>query len=166
MSLSTRTIELSRPSEASPTHYGLDQRELAQITFAGFLAPLKIDKEWKPYRLALEACTMAFDNLTDSHCEGETEALKKYNLALLAISAAVGDPIAANKDATLAAILLLVVFECICPITSEQAAWRDHVKAAIMLFEQRGRELVGTETERAFRAVRTQMVRISLVAIF
>lgn len=155
MILSPKAMEHSQQlEEASYSHYGFDSRNLAHISFDGFLVPLGVDKKWKHYRLALEACATAGSN------NRKTEAMEKYDLALAAVRAAISDPKVANKDATLVSILLLVIFECICPTPCQQTGWRDHMKAAVTLSEQRGRELVGTETEYAFKAVRTQMVWI------
>jgi hypothetical protein len=51
------TIEPSQPEEeASSAHYGLDSRNLAQISIVGFFVPLETHRAWEHYRVALEAC--------------------------------------------------------------------------------------------------------------
>lgn len=142
------------------SNYVLESSNLSNICYTGFSVLLEINKESRHYRLAFEACTMAvFIQETVDRRDHRTSATEEYDKAVVATNAALQDPAIMNKDATLASVLLLALFECINPTTSDQRAWRNHIIGASKLAEDRGCQLRETKTGRALlMAVRTQMV--------
>ena len=111
-------------------------------------------------------------------------ALGEYSRALSYTNAALRDPRAQKEDSTLAAVLLLGMFEVRKPprghteseihayiniiqnITAKQIetrAWRSHIEGAIQLVKIRGKKQLRTRIGLLlFIAVRTQMVRLPL----
>ena len=110
-------------------------------------------------------------------------ALSEYSRALSHTNAALRDPRAQKEDSTLAAVLLLGMFEVrmsapdhtgseshactdiVKNITAkkiETRAWRSHIEGAIQLVKIRGKKQLRTRIGLLlFIAVRTQMVRLS-----
>lgn len=79
----------------------------------------------------------------------------KYCTALRALNEALADPVAACKDSTLFAVLLLSIFESVtCSGPASVSAWRRHINGASALIHQRGLEQFEREMGRlAFREV-------------
>lgn len=142
-------------------HYDLESPSQNKIGDMGFVILSKSDKEWEHYRLAFEACAMAsFINETGGQLEYKSLTIETYNKALMAMHSALQDPDVVCEDATLAAVLLLALFECLNPTTGEQESWRNHVQGAIELARGRGRKQTDTRIgQMLFRATRTLMVR-------
>lgn len=113
-----------------------------------------------PFKLAFEACSLASLGLRVGHGrEFEKQALSKYTAALAAVSGAIRDPIQSKWDSTVAAVLLLGLFENITARHVGMLAWGTHTEGAIQLVKGRGREQFQTKIGRdLFTCVRTQMV--------
>ncbi|QLI71380.1 uncharacterized protein G6M90_00g068400 [Metarhizium brunneum] len=108
-------------------HYDLESPSQNKIGDMCFVILSKSDKEWEHYRLAFEACAMAsFINGAGAQLEYESLTFEAYDKALIAMRSALQDPDVVHEDATLAAILLLALFECLYPTTGEQKGWRNH----------------------------------------
>ncbi|QLI65633.1 uncharacterized protein G6M90_00g027620 [Metarhizium brunneum] len=148
-------------------HYDLESPSQNKIGDMGFVILSKSDKEWEHYRLAFEACAMAsFINETGGQLEYKSLTIETYNKALMAMHSALQDPGVVCEDATLAAVLLLALFECLNPTTGEQESWRNHVQGAIELARGRGRKQIDTRIgQMLFRATRTLMVIYSLATL-
>ncbi|KHO00498.1 Homeodomain-like protein [Metarhizium album ARSEF 1941] len=148
-------------------HYDLESPSQNKIGGMGFVILPNSDKEWEHYRLAFEACAMAsFINETGGQLEYKSLTIETYNKALTAMHSALQDPDVVCEDATLAAVLLLALFECLNPTTGEQESWRNHVQGAIELARGRGRKQIDTRIgQMLFRATRTLMVIYSLATL-
>jgi hypothetical protein len=118
------------------------------------------------FRLAFDACALAsLNNRVGSGHDFEKESLGLYTKALSSTFAALKDPVTATADTTLAAILLLGLYENISARQMGMLAWGSHIEGAIQLVKARGRSILSTQTGRwLFIAVRTQMVRSLLPA--
>lgn len=121
---------------------------------------LKADYVPLHYKYAFEACALAsLNNGVGNGNHFEKEALGKYTKALSTTFAALRDPEVAKEDATLAAVLLLSLFENITAKTMGMLAWGSHIEGAIQLAKARGRKQLSTKVGlNMFIAVRTQMV--------
>lgn len=129
-----------------------------------FVVPLlKAENVPVHYRYAFEACALAsLNNGVGNRNHFEKEAFGKYTKALSTTFAALQDPEVANEDATLAAVLLLGLFENITAKTMGMLAWGSHIEGAIQLAKTRGRKQLRTRVGlNMFIAVRTQMVSLS-----
>ncbi|KJK73440.1 hypothetical protein H634G_11332 [Metarhizium anisopliae BRIP 53293] len=148
-------------------HYDLESPSQNKIGDMGFVILSKSDKEWEHYRLAFEACAMAsFINGAGAQLEYESLTFEAYDKALIAMRSALQDPDVVYEDATLAAVLLLALFECLYPTTGDQKGWRNHVQGAIKLAKERGRKQTDTQIgHMLFRATRTLMVIYSLATL-
>lgn len=92
-----------------------------------------------------------------------SHALGHYTKALSATHLALRDPELSKADATLAAVLLLGLFENITAKKMGMFAWGSHTEGAIQLVKIRGRKQLRTKTGfQLFIAVRTQMIIHSL----
>ncbi|OAQ60173.1 hypothetical protein VFPPC_10604 [Pochonia chlamydosporia 170] len=129
--------------------------------------PLEISREPKHYQLAFEACAMAAfakDAVDSKYCN--CLAIAKYGLALRAIHDALGATAMVQKDATLASVLLLALFECINPTTGGVRGWYKHIIGAMNLVKERIRQKSAKQIAHSlFISVRTQMVLHSLVTL-
>lgn len=126
-----------------------------------FVVPLlKADKVPAHYKYAFEACALAsLNNGVGNRNHFEKQALGKYTKALSTTFAALRDPEVAKEDTTLAAVLLLGLFENITAKTMGMLAWGSHIEGAIQLAKARGRKQLRTKVGlNMFVAVRTQMV--------
>ncbi|KAJ2983981.1 hypothetical protein NQ176_g298 [Zarea fungicola] len=89
----------------------------------------------------------------------EKEALSKYVKALATTGRAIRDPIESKQDATVAAVLLLSLFENITSRHLGMLAWSSHTEGAIQLVQNRGRDMLKTKLGRdIFVTVRTQQI--------
>ncbi|KAF5136255.1 hypothetical protein E5D57_000015 [Metarhizium anisopliae] len=147
-------------------HYDLESPSQNKTDDMGVIL-LKSDEAWEHYRLAFEACAMAsFINETGGQLEYKSLTIATYNKALMAMHSALQDPDVVYEDATLAAVLLLALFECLNPTTGEQESWRNHVQGAIELARGPGRKQTDTRIgHMLFRATRTLMVIYSLATL-
>lgn len=130
--------------------------------FMEHLMPLlKTQSHCYHFRLAFDACALAsLNNRVGTGHDFEKESLGLYTKALSSTFAALKDPVQATADTTLAAILLLGLYENISARQMGMLAWGSHIEGAIQLVKARGRDILRTQTGRwLFIAVRTQMVR-------
>ncbi|QUC18800.1 uncharacterized protein UV8b_03041 [Ustilaginoidea virens] len=135
------------------------------IGFMEFVVPLlKAEKVPLHYQYAFQACGLAsLNNGVGNRNHFEKQALGKYTKALSTTFAALRDPEVAKEDATLAAVLLLGLFENITAKTMGMLAWGSHIEGAIQLAKARGRQQLRTKVGlNMFIAVRTQMIIHSL----
>lgn len=129
--------------------------------FMEFLLPLlaensKVDH----FRLAFDACAVAsLNNRVGNGKEFEKRSLGLYTKALSSLFTALKNPTPSSSEATLAAILLLGLYENITAMQMGKLAWGSHIEGAIQLVKTCGRSLLQTRTGcLLFIAVRTQMV--------
>lgn len=148
------------------SNYVLIPRQALATTrgFLEFLVPmLKKETLSPPFKHAFDACSLAsLNNRVGCGNEFEKKALGCYTKALAATFGALRDPELVKLDDTLAAILLLGLFES---ITSRKGmfAWSSHIEGAIELVKARGSEQLKTKTGLdLFVAVRVQMIIHSL----
>ena len=157
---------LKLPSEQQATchfvsNFVLVPRQGSTRGFMDHLLPLlKIDKQTDHFKCAFEACAFAsLGNRVGSGNDFEQIALSKYTKALSSTYMALRDPALAKHDETLAAILLLGLFENISAKQLGMLAWGSHIEGAIQLVKARGKQQLQTQTGLLlFIAVRTQMV--------
>lgn len=126
-----------------------------------FVVPLIKAKNPSPhFKLAFEACALAyFSNRMGNAAHLEKDALAKYVKALATTGRAIRDPSESKEDATVAAVLLLSLFENITSRHFGMLAWSSHTEGAIQLVQNRGREQLSTPLGRdIFVTVRTQQV--------
>ncbi|KAH7154842.1 hypothetical protein B0J13DRAFT_210924 [Dactylonectria estremocensis] len=126
-----------------------------------FVLPLLQSENTAPhFKLAFDACAIAsLGNRVGSGHTFEGQALGYYTKALAATFTALKDPEVATTDSTLAAILMLGLFENISAKQLGTLAWGSHVEGAIQLVKARGKKSSQTKIGLAlFVAVRTQMI--------
>ncbi|KAK1251410.1 hypothetical protein MKX07_006889 [Trichoderma sp. CBMAI-0711] len=128
--------------------------------FLEYVVPLLRAEEVAPhFKAAFDACAMA----SYANAQGDQllveRALRTHSKALGAINVALNNPDTIKQDSTLAAILLLGLFENITTRNLGMLAWGPHIRAAIQLVRKRGRKQLRTKIGVAlFIAVRTQMI--------
>ncbi|KAA8628587.1 hypothetical protein SMACR_08912 [Sordaria macrospora] len=138
--------------------------------FMDYLVPL-IDGEPpdSALRSAFNACAIAaLGNREKANSLNLANvSLREHTLALAKTHAALGNPMTSSSDATLAAVLLLGLYESITAIKdSRMLAWRSHVDGAIQIVKLRGREQMrSTKTGTLlFQAVRHQVIGRALTS--
>lgn len=131
--------------------------------FLEFVLPLLSPKTASQHFLyAFRACAMAsLNNRVGTGNDFDKEALGYYTKALATTFTALKDPEMTRRDDTLAAILLLGLFENITAKNLGMLAWSSHIEGAIGLVKTRGPEQLKTKIGLdLFIAVRTQMVSV------
>ncbi|KAK7428685.1 hypothetical protein QQZ08_004779 [Neonectria magnoliae] len=126
-----------------------------------FVVPLLQSETPAPhFKLAFDACAVAsLGNRVGTGNSFEKQALGHYTKALASTFAALKDPNLTTADSTLAAILMLGLFENISAKKLGMLAWGSHVEGAIQLVKARGKGQSRTKMGLAlFVAVRTQMI--------
>ncbi|KAM0205960.1 hypothetical protein ACHAPQ_001858 [Fusarium lateritium] len=126
-----------------------------------FVVPLLKSEQSAPhFKLAFDACAMAsLGNRVGPGCNFESKALGSYTKALSATFIALKDPVLSKEDSTLAAVLLLGLFENITAKQLGMLAWGSHIEGAIQLVKAREKKQIRTRTGLAlFVATRTQMI--------
>jgi hypothetical protein len=84
---------------------------------------------------------------------------EQYSRALQHVNAALRDPVLQKADSTLAAVMLLGLFELITSRRTNIMAWGSHIDGAVMLVKMRGKKQLRTKIGQSlFAAVRMQMV--------
>ncbi|KKY36364.1 putative negative acting factor [Diaporthe ampelina] len=130
--------------------------------FMDYLLPLmKSEAQNSHLQHAFNACSLAhLGNRVRSTSEDiPDKALSEYTKALAATHEALKDPEASKTDGTLAAVLLLGLYENITAKEMGMFSWGSHIEGAISLVKQRGRKQLRTKTGLLlFIAVRTQMI--------
>jgi hypothetical protein len=142
-------------------NYVLIPRQGSARGFMEYLIPLiRADRPSDHLKLAFDACALAsLGNRVGPGTDFENMALSKYTKALSSTYAALREPEVARQDSTLAAILLLGLFENISAKQLGMLAWGSHIEGAIHLVKARGRKQLRTKIGLLlFIAVRTQMV--------
>ncbi|KAK3298053.1 uncharacterized protein B0H64DRAFT_136845 [Chaetomium fimeti] len=112
--------------------------------FMEYLVPLMdTEPSESALRYAFNACAFA---LLGNRARADSInlaqlSLKEHTLALAQTHKALGHPAAASTDSTLAAVLLLCLYESITAIKeSRMLAWRTHIDGAVHIVQTRGRE--------------------------
>ncbi|KAH8645660.1 hypothetical protein BX600DRAFT_444226 [Xylariales sp. PMI_506] len=129
--------------------------------FFDFLIPLlKTESPSSHLHRAFNACSLAFLSNSPAVKSARMDmALNEYTHALQSTNIALRDPEMQKADSTLAAVLLLGLFENINSTDIGSLSWGSHTEGAIQLVKQRGRKQLRTKTGLTlFIAVRTQMV--------
>ncbi|KAK6952622.1 hypothetical protein Daesc_004912 [Daldinia eschscholtzii] len=134
--------------------------------FLDFVIPLLNEDSHGHLRHAFNACAMAFLNNRGGTCNRfSDQVLHEYTKALSGTNAALRDPEKQLADTTLAAVLLLGLFESITAKRIGMLNWGSHTEGAIQLVKARGRKQLETKIGLAlFVAVRTQMIIHSLTS--
>ncbi|PHH86991.1 hypothetical protein CDD83_9461 [Cordyceps sp. RAO-2017] len=132
--------------------------------FFEFLLPLLKQPMLPHFKQAFNACALAsLNNRVGTGNDFESQALGCYTKALAATFTALQDPTLVKQDATLAAILMLSLFESITAKSLGMFAWSSHIEGAIELVKARGPDQLKTKTGLdMFMAVRVQMIIHSL----
>lgn len=134
--------------------------------FLEFVIPLyKAKTPNTHFSSAFEACAIAsLNNRVGTGNHFDKMAVARYTNALASTYAALRDPVAAQEDSTLGAVLLLALFENISAKSS--GAWASHIEGAIQLTKLRGPGLLKSKIGMdLFMAMRTHMVRSSITCI-
>ncbi|KAI0467297.1 hypothetical protein F4859DRAFT_525943 [Xylaria cf. heliscus] len=115
---------------------------------------------------AFNACSMTFLNNRRAVGGGLWDrALSEYSMALTRTNAALRDRESQQSDATLAAVLLLGMFENISAKQISAFNWGSHIGGAVQLVKARGKKQVKTRVGfQLFLAVRTLMSVYCLTA--
>ncbi|KAI2634477.1 hypothetical protein GGS21DRAFT_539321 [Xylaria nigripes] len=110
---------------------------------------------------AFNACSMAFLSNRGGVGVGVglwDKALSEYSLALARTNSALRDKDAQLSDGTLAAVLMLGMFESISAKQLNTSNWGSHVKGAVQLVKARGKKQLSTKIGlQLFTAVRSLM---------
>lgn len=153
------------PEEQATCHFisnwVLVPRQGSTRGYMDYLMPmLGMDKPDGHFKAAFEACAFAhLGNRVGTGQDFKNMALASYTKALASTHKALIDPELSKQDTTLAAILLLGLYENISAKKLGMLAWGSHIEGAIQLVKARGRNQLKTKTGLAlFIAVRTQMV--------
>ncbi|OAA45018.1 Zn(2)-C6 fungal-type DNA-binding domain protein [Metarhizium rileyi] len=129
--------------------------------FLDFVLPLlKAPEPSQHFLYAFQACSLAsLNNRVGTGNDFDKEALGCYTKALASTFSALKDPVLTRRDDTLAAILLLGLFENITAKTLGMLAWSSHIEGAVQLVKSRGQEQLQSKIGLdLFMAVRTQMI--------
>ena len=87
------------------------------------------------------------------------KAEERYSRAIRYVNHALRDPVEQKTDETLAAVLLLGLFETIMSRKVSMTAWGSHIDGSVMIVKMRGKNQLKTPLGHAlFTAVRTQMI--------
>ncbi|KAK6854725.1 hypothetical protein PG990_008187 [Apiospora arundinis] len=143
------------------SNFVLMPRQGSTRGFMDFLVPMiKSEGPESHLQHAFNACSMALiNNRSASRNRFADKALNEYTQALMGTNAALRDPEQQKTDSTLAAVLLLGLFENITAKQIGMLAWGSHIEGAIQLVKQRGRKQLRTKNGlMLFVAVRTQMI--------
>ncbi|KAF3066335.1 hypothetical protein GL218_09141 [Daldinia childiae] len=134
--------------------------------FMDFIIPLLKEHPQGHLQNAFNACSIAFLNNRGGVCNRFSDrALYEYTKALNGTNAALRNPKTQLADTTLAAVLLLGLFESITAKQIGMLNWGSHTEGAIQLVKARGKKQLKTKIGLGlFIAVRTQMIIHSLTA--
>ncbi|KAI0098443.1 hypothetical protein F4814DRAFT_443117 [Daldinia grandis] len=134
--------------------------------FMDFIIPLLKERPQGHLQRAFNACSIAFLNNRGGMCNKLSDrALYEYTKALNGTNVALRSPETQLADTTLAAVLLLGLFESITAKQIGMLNWGSHTEGAIQLVKARGKKQLNTKIGLGlFIAVRTQMIIHSLTA--
>ncbi|KAI0836164.1 hypothetical protein F5Y06DRAFT_111027 [Hypoxylon sp. FL0890] len=148
------------------SNFILVPREGSTRGFMDFVIPLMKLEPRSHLQHAFNACAMAFlNNRGGMGGRFADQALLEYTKALNGTNNALRNPDTQLADSTLAAVLLLGLFESITAKQIGMLNWGSHTEGAIQLVKARGKKQLKTETGlMLFIAVRTQMIIHSLTS--
>lgn len=156
----TQSID-ERTAHHFVSNYVLIPPQGTQRGYFEFVIPLIKARNPSPhFKLAFEACALAyFSNRMKDTEHLEKAAILKYVKALAATGRAIQDPFESRQDGTIAAVLLLSLFENITSRHFGMLAWSTHTEGAIQLVQRRGPDQLKTKVGRdIFVTVRTQQI--------
>ncbi|KAG7285598.1 hypothetical protein NEMBOFW57_010227 [Staphylotrichum longicolle] len=112
--------------------------------FMEYLVPLlEAEPPNSALRYAFNACAFALlgNRARADRVNLAQLSLKEHTLALAYTHRALGQPAVASNDSTLAAVLMLCLYESITAIKeSRMLAWRSHIDGAVHIIKTRGRD--------------------------
>ncbi|KAI1463546.1 uncharacterized protein F4812DRAFT_243289 [Daldinia caldariorum] len=148
------------------SHFILTPRDGSGRALMDYMLPLLKDSPQAHLQHAFNACAMAFFNNRGGVCSRfSDQALHEYTRALNGTNTALRNPETQLADTTLAAVLLLGLFESITAKQIGMMNWGSHTEGAIQLVKARGKKQLKTKIGLAlFIAVRTQMIIHSLTS--
>lgn len=131
-----------------------------------FIIPLLRQNSHGHLQDAFNACSIAFlNNRGGMGNRFSDKALREYTKALNGTNAALRSTDSQLSDSTLAAVLLLGLFESITAKQIGMLNWGSHTEGAIQLVKARGKKQLKTKIGiQLFIAVRTQMIIHSLTS--
>ncbi|KAI1763699.1 hypothetical protein GGR53DRAFT_358065 [Hypoxylon sp. FL1150] len=134
--------------------------------FMDFLIPLLNLDSQGHLQHAFNACSMAYlNNRGGTGSKFSDKALHEYTKALTKTNAALRSTDLQLSDSTLAAVLLLGLFESITAKQIGMLNWGSHAEGAIQIVKARGKKQLKTKIgKQLFVAVRTQMIIHSLTS--
>lgn len=133
-----------------------------------FIIPfIRLRKPSPHFKLAFEACALAyFSNRVHNAAHLAQDALVLYTKALSTTSQVLTNCDESEQNGTIAAVLLLGLFENITSRSPDLIAWSNHTQAAIQLVKRRGQKQLNTDLGRSiFSAVRSQQVSAIFTAV-
>ncbi|KAI1180989.1 hypothetical protein F4777DRAFT_182091 [Nemania sp. FL0916] len=142
------------------SHFVLLPRDGRTVGHMEFVLPLlKSQGSDSHVQHAFNACALTFlNNRRGIGGRCWDKALTEYSMALSRTNAALRDPELQQTDATLAAVLMLGMFENIATAQVSTFNWRSHVEGAVQLVKARGKKQIRTKVGlQLFIAVRTLM---------
>lgn len=152
----------SRASCHFVSNFVLVPRQGTTRGFMDYLVPLlRTESPDGHLQHAFNACALASlgNRVTANDIDFQGKALAEYSKALARTNAALRHPDECRSDATLAAVLMLGLFESITAKQMTEFAWGSHTEGAIQIVKARGRKQLRTKTGLLlFIAVRTQLV--------
>jgi hypothetical protein len=112
------------------------------------------------FKYAFDACALAsLGNRAGPGQAFEKQAVGMYTKALSETFAALKDPVQATKDETLAAVILMGLYENMTARQIGTLAWGSHIEGAVEIAKARGLSQVRTKLGmQLFVAVRGQLV--------
>jgi hypothetical protein len=144
------------------SNFVLVPREGTTRGFMDYLVPLlRAEAADGHLQHAFNACALASlgNRVASNGVNFREKALAEYSKALAGTNAALRHPERSKSDATLAAVLMLGMFENITAKQMGDFAWGSHIEGAIQIVKARGRKQLRTKTGLLlFIAVRTQLV--------
>ncbi|KFX91973.1 hypothetical protein V490_05618 [Pseudogymnoascus sp. VKM F-3557] len=155
---------LSIPVEQVASHYFFTNFVAtsdngASIGLTDYIIPLaQASPSNKHLSLAFSAASLAAFGNRPSGKALLTKAQEQYSKAIRHVNDALRDPVATKTDETLAAVMLLGMYETILSRPVAMAAWGSHIDGAVMLVKLRGKKQLRTRVGNAlFIAVRNLM---------
>ncbi|TGJ84014.1 hypothetical protein E0Z10_g4765 [Xylaria hypoxylon] len=149
------------------SHFILMPRDGRTVGHMDFILPLlKQEGPDSHIQHAFNACALTFlSNRRGVGGKVEERALEEYTAALARTNTALQDRKSQQSDASLAAVLLLGMFESISAKQISAFNWGSHIEGAVQLVKARGRKQIKTGVGRQlFIAVRTLMTVYCLTA--
>ncbi|KAI1277829.1 hypothetical protein F5Y07DRAFT_388174 [Xylaria sp. FL0933] len=149
------------------SHFILMPKDGRTVGHMDFLLPLlKQEGPDSHIQHAFNACALTFlNNRRGLGARVGDRALAEYTMALAKTNAALQDRESQQSDASLAAVLLLGMFESISAKQISSFNWGSHVDGAVQLVKARGRKQTKTKVGwQLFIAVRTLMSVYCLTA--